>query len=136
MGLDQAVFLVQNTKELRPFYGGEMMKKVKLPPILNGDFITWRKDHGIHEFMYQLAKGKGYAAPISQFLWTPVRLQTIDVYAFEEGVRNGSILQSLEREFKEYSNSVGFWQTVYLSQCKKLRRALKNSAVAAFYFSW
>ena len=76
MGLDQYAYVVKKTKSLQDIYDNDAKTR---PFIVNNDFAYWRKNYELHDWMFELAKKKGFNGSDREFNCVMVRLGKEDI---------------------------------------------------------
>ena len=128
MGLDQYAYVVKKTKSLQDIYDNDAKTR---PFIVNNDFAYWRKNYELHDWMFELAKKKGFKGSNRDFNCVMVRLGKRDIQNLIKSIKS--------REFNEeryYDHEVFDMNTEKdLNFCGQALRMLEEG-FAVYYDSW
>ena len=76
MGLDQYAYVVKKSKNIKDIYDNDEKER---PFIVNDNLFYWRKNYEIHDWMFELAKKKGFKGSDRDFNCVMVCLEKEDI---------------------------------------------------------
>lgn len=128
MGLDQYAYVVKKSKNIKDIYDNDEKER---PFIVNNDLFYWRKNYEIHDWMFELAKKKGFKGGDRDFNCAMVRLEKEDIEELIKAIKKRKF--SKERYYDKETFEMEKERD--LNFCgKALQMVIEDFAV--YYDSW